>query len=362
MSKGNRLSRRPQQVFLHVGLPKTGTTFLQAVLAASRDQLSKHNISYPGRAPAHFLAAQDLAQHLFMGRENPQVAGAWRKVVRQTRRGQETVVISHELFTLAQPEHIRQAVDDLAPSDVHMILTVRDFERQIPAVWQERLKNGGAVSFARHFSQAQEFALQRHTTPLGFWQQQDAVAILGRWLEVVPKEQVHVITVPQRGAPPDLLWRRFAQVIGLAPEAVDLTQIKATGNVSLRPPEAKILRRVNQRLQDTLPGQTYRTVVKRYLTEVAVDAPKTTTRYGMTDSQLAQAQTWSEELVEFLNQHDLAVVGDTAELIAPRNDATPAVHGLDDVPPEEASASAVATTAALLRWLGDRTIGANTGG
>lgn len=40
-------------VFIHVGLPKTGTTSIQKSLAASRDVLSRHGISYPGKEIDH---------------------------------------------------------------------------------------------------------------------------------------------------------------------------------------------------------------------------------------------------------------------------------------------------------------------
>ncbi len=208
---------------------------------------------------------------------------SWPKLVKEARRWPDTVVISHELFTHCSPQHIERAVADLAPAEFHVILSVRDFERQLPAVWQERLKNGGSVTFERHFEQAQEYALQRPDETLGFWRQQDAVTILSRWAAAVPRERIHVITVPQRGAPKDLLWRRFAQVIGVAPETIDLDTVKTTGNVSLRPPQAKVLRTLNQRLKGSLPPTTYRSVVKRYLSEVATEALLSNATYSLTD-------------------------------------------------------------------------------
>lgn len=346
------MSRGPKQVFLHVGLPKTGTTFLQAVLAASRDSLAEGGVLYPGKGSAHFLAAQDLTQHLFMGREDPRIAGTWRKVVRQVKRGPQTAIISHELFTVAEPSQIAKAVKDLSPAEVHVVMTVRDFARQVPAVWQERLKNGGSVTFNRHFNQTVEQAEQRQQESVGFWKQQDAIAILTRWLEVIPKEQVHVITVPQRGAPKDLLWRRFAEVVGFPPGIADLDSVQARGNISLRPPTAKILRIVNKRLADSLPTTTYRAVVKRYLTEAAVQMPADTTHYSMSVAQLRQASRWSDELATFIRSRQLEAIGDLGDLkvVASAGADAPTLN-LDDVPDAEAAAAGVATTAAILQWI-----------
>lgn len=347
------MSRGPKQVFLHVGLPKTGTTFLQAVLAASRDRLEDAGICYPGMGTAHFLAAQDLTQHLFMGRPDPRVAGSWSKVVRQAKRAKTNgVVISHELFTMAQPDQIARARDDLSPATLHVVLTVRDFERQIPAVWQERLKNGGTVSFARHLAQAQEASARRGDASVGFWKQQDAVAILNRWQTALPKERVHVIIVPPRGAPKDLLWRRFAEVISVPPDIVDLTLTTPRDNVSIRPPTAKVLRSVNRRLHETLPPTTHRDVVKRYLTQTVGDVGQSATNYSMTAEQLDQAAAWSNELSTYLRDSELDVIGDLSELLPSHSNLESVeANALDDVPDDEAASAAVATTAALLRWL-----------
>lgn len=339
-------------VFLHVGLPKTGTTFLQGVLWASRKTLSEHGVLYPGPASAHFWAAQDLTEHLFLGRENRLVRGAWPRLARQARRRSGTTVLSHELFTMATADHVRRAVTDLEPAELHVVLTVRDFERQLPAVWQERLKNGGRISFERHFAQAVENDASRGREPRGFWRQQDAVGILRRWAEVVPRDRIHVITLPQPGAPRDTLWRRFASVVGFDADLVDLDAVPTRGNVSLRPPQARLLRRINTRLQDSLPHTVYRSVVKRYLSESSGPGLGVSTTYGLGDGQRSVARRWSAELRGELETGGYDVVGDPSELVAP-DDGTAGRHDLDDVPADEEAAAAVAATAALVRWMAD---------
>lgn len=346
------MARGAGRVFLHVGLPKTGTTFLQGVLWASRNTLSEQGVLYPGPASAHFWAAQDLTEHLFLGRENRLVRGAWSRLARKARRGSGTAVLSHELFTLATVEHVRRAVADLEPAELHVVLTVRDFERQLPAVWQERLKNGGRISFERHFAQAVENDATRADEPRGFWRQQDAVGILRRWAEVVPRDRIHVITLPQPGAPRDTLWRRFAEVVGFDPDRVDLAAVQTRGNVSLRPPQARLLRRINTRLQDSLPHTVYRSVVKRYLSESVSDGLGFSTTYGFNDHQRSAARRWSDELRDELETGGYDVVGDTSELVALQEPA-PGRHDFDDVPADEEAAAAVAATAALVRWLVD---------
>ena len=54
-------------ILLHVGMHKTGTTALQGVLYALRDELPAHGVSYPylgdpGQSVAHHIAARSLLQ------------------------------------------------------------------------------------------------------------------------------------------------------------------------------------------------------------------------------------------------------------------------------------------------------------
>ena len=49
------------RVFLHIGEPKTGTTFIQQVLWGNRAELAAQGIVLPGHHPQdHFRASQDL--------------------------------------------------------------------------------------------------------------------------------------------------------------------------------------------------------------------------------------------------------------------------------------------------------------
>lgn len=57
------------RVYLHVGAPKTGTTFLQGVLGKNRDTLKQQGVWLPGAsAEDHFRAGFDLgAVHVRTG-------------------------------------------------------------------------------------------------------------------------------------------------------------------------------------------------------------------------------------------------------------------------------------------------------
>src|SRR5690349_8674678 len=126
----------PRTVFLHVGAPKSGTTYLQTILHTNRRALARNGLLYPGDAiRSHFWASQDLRGIRFRGHAEPQVDGAWDRLVDEVRRARGNAVIDHELLAGAAPAQIARALGDLSFADVHIIWTDRDLARQLPAAW-----------------------------------------------------------------------------------------------------------------------------------------------------------------------------------------------------------------------------------
>jgi hypothetical protein len=186
------------------------------------------------------------------------------------------VVVSHEVFSGAVHDEIARVCDELGgarasgPHDLHVVVGVRDLARQLPAVWQESLKNRRTRTFEDFLTKARRVRARtadRDTAPPGFWRAQDTVATLRRWSRVASAERIHVVTLPQQGAPADTLWRRFGRVIGVDTDAFDLTA--ARPNPSLGSTDCELLRRVNLALPDNLPWPEYESKVKRRFNKLA---------------------------------------------------------------------------------------------
>ncbi len=74
-----------RKVLLHVGTPKTGTSYLQDVLFRNREVLAAAGITYPASRPdSHFLAALDLMQLPWGGLQSEAI-GAWDDLAGQVR-------------------------------------------------------------------------------------------------------------------------------------------------------------------------------------------------------------------------------------------------------------------------------------
>ena len=131
---------RPR-IYLHIGEPKTGTSFLQRSLWSNRGRLAAQGVLLPGYSHRdHNRASRDV-------REAPREAsdptdpwtGDWAVLTGQALRAPSAAVISDEFLAACNPPQADHAVRSLLASDLHVILTVRDVGSVLPAEWQVRV-------------------------------------------------------------------------------------------------------------------------------------------------------------------------------------------------------------------------------
>lgn len=304
-------SPKRHPVFLHVGEAKTGTTYLQNLLDSDRDELRAAGLLYPPcGGNGHVPATLDLRKAKFKGVADPAVPGSWGRLVTQIREWDGPALVSSELLAPARPAHIERAMASLDFADVHIILTVRDLARQLPAAWQERVKNRGQESFAEWLATIHD---PKGGDPGGlFWALHDVERILEKWSANLPPKRVHVITVPPAGGDRSLLWKRFAQVIGVDPER--FRQPPASVNASLGAAEVNLVRQVNIALGgDDFPWPHYDRFMKWYL------SPQLAKRRGvpieLPEPEYAWAVQRSQQMAKAIADAGYDVVGDLDELI-----------------------------------------------
>ena len=94
------------RVFLHVGVPKSGTTYLQTTMWHNRPALRAQGVLYPGRRRMdHFHACQDLR-----GKRGPRPGGAWDRLRDELSDWPGTGLVTHEFFAMATAEQAQRAV------------------------------------------------------------------------------------------------------------------------------------------------------------------------------------------------------------------------------------------------------------
>ncbi|NNG96189.1 hypothetical protein [Gordonia araii] len=305
-------------VFVHIGLPKTGTTHVQDRLWRNRDHALTAGLLYPGDAiDDHFHAAAHLQPERYLDWVDPEHKQAWPTMVAQMRAWPGASLVSHELFATANAEQIAQLVGDLDFADeVHVIATVRDLARQLPSAWQENVKNQRRGTFGEFVDAVAERANSAdlsHGEEGPFWEFQDFVRILDDWSRVVPQERIHVVTVPQRGAQGDGLWERFLSVLQVDPTA--LSAPIESSNSSLSAAQAEFLRQLNDRLQPTdVEWARYERVVKGELIGGVLFAGERGEPQGLSAEQRFWASRQAKRMTAALAERDYDIVGSLDEL------------------------------------------------
>ncbi|MBA2773270.1 MAG: hypothetical protein H0U36_04395 [Nocardioidaceae bacterium] len=303
-----------ERICLHIGAPKTGTTYLQQILHLNRDALESAGVLYPRVAgDAHHTALWDLRDmpERDFGRN---ITGDWARAVRLVDAWTGTAVMSSELFVYADEDECLRALTAFAEgTEVHVIYTARDLVRQAPAVWQERVKNQHTLGYGPFLADA----LGRSTTHMakGFWRAQDLPIALGRWSQGLPPEQVHVVTTPPAGSPPTLLWERFASVLGLDGGSYD-TDIPVV-NTSLSVTAAELLRRFNVRHGHQMTHPQYRRVVRKGLFDALGEAGEDTSKLTLTRSEYAALSQRSKAGAAAARDRGYDIVGSLDDLVPP---------------------------------------------
>jgi hypothetical protein len=306
-----------RRVYLHVGAPKTGTTYLQDRLALNRSELARHDVHYPlGLQASHFRAALDLLD-VSWGGQREDARGEWDRLMDRVRRHDGTVIVSHEILAGARPSQVRKAMADLEGSEVHLVYSARDLARQIPAEWQEGVKHRRRRSFARFLTQVQN--ARRNKPTMWFWRAQGLPDVLTRWGDGLPPEQIHLVTVPQSGAPRDLLWERYCEAFGIDPSWAPAESSRE--NVSIGTAETALLRKLNRRLKKAgLEGADYRRLVRQVMVHDTLAQRKGMTRATLPPAAYDWVEEIAQEWVDWVEGSGIDVVGDVAELRPVRPD------------------------------------------
>ena len=316
------------KVLVHVGTPKTGTSYLQGALFHNRGMLSRHGILYPAdRFDGHFLAALDLMRLPWGGLETEAV-GAWDAMAARVREWPGTSIISHEILAHASAGQIERALKSFGDTEVHVVISARDLVRQIPAEWQENVKHRRVISYA-HFLEAIRDPSRNSEIGAWFWAVQELPDILARWAGTLPPENVHVITVPRPGAPQDLLWQRFVEAFGLGDLRLDTHDERS--NPSLGVPETALLRRINRTVNEVVPPADYRPLVRELLAHQTLSKRTSSPRLAVPREIHEWASGLSATWVEALRTQGYAVIGDLDDLLP---DPTPPTFVDPDNPQE----------------------------
>ena len=304
-------------IYLHIGEPKTGTTFLQQAMWSNRARLASQGVVLPGYSHRdHSRASRDLREaRRLAGDPADSWVGEWDVLTRQALRASRATVISDEVLVACNPPQADRAIRSLLQDDLQVVLTVRDIASLLPAEWQETVKCRGTIPWEQWLADVvgSASAADRRRRSW-FWAVHDTLAILQMWSRHIPPDHVHVITVPRRGRP-DALWARFASVLEIEPGSIGVPSTRV--NCSLGLEEAEFLRRMNESLADGMPEWFYTRNIKQVLAQNVLSARPPRSRLALPPAEQAWAAEQSEILVSALRDSKYHIIGDLRDLLSP---------------------------------------------
>lgn len=325
-----------QRVVLHVGAMKSGTSYLQSLLFANKELLLERGVLLPGPR----WAFQVRAVRSLMTGEGDE----WERLGAEVGDHPGTSVVSMEFLGPLRPKLARGAVARLPVDDVRVVVTARDLNRSIAAMWQETVQNGRTWTWDEYVEAVTAWRPSHrrggHETEAGrtFWRQQNIGRIVSGWADVVGPDRVTLVTVPHPGAPRDLLWQRFAGVLETDAEGLEPAR---AANESIGAASTLALRRLNEMLEARgLKGQDGAPLRKGVLAKQVLAARKN--QEPVTGLPVAAwVEKESRRMRRALARSGVRVVGDLDDLTPVE---VPGVHpsDIDEREVSEAALSALA--------------------
>ncbi|TIC87406.1 hypothetical protein E8D34_09750 [Nocardioides sp. GY 10113] len=336
------MDQRP--LFIHIGLQKTGTSYLQRIFWDSVPELASQGLSLvPGSKLAMFRLALDVRDRYNPEIDPPSVAHALERLPRLLEEAPGAALITQEALSAATRPQVERLLAATEGRDVRVIVTVRDLGRLIPSAWQQTLQ-GSRSQTLDEFARRLEASVGTNATP---WRTMDVPTILARWNRFVPADRITVVTVPPSGSDPQLLLDRFCGVLGISADGLTVDE-RSRGNRGLRAEQAEVLRRVNALLPDEVKRRdVYGDLGKRYFAVQVLGGDE-----GTPIRLPAARQEWvthiSHEFIDAIKAGGYAVAGDLDDLLPQaRHFAT------DDLEVPDEAVAGVATKA-LADMLVDR--------
>ncbi|MBM7516167.1 hypothetical protein [Nocardioides nitrophenolicus] len=295
---------------LHIGLPKTGTSALQASFHAARDALAAAGVDYVSRGPNPLGAARYAAgAPLPMPADAERAAQRWERIARRFRTSSARLaVLSSEAFSGAAPDRVA-AIADALGADTTVVVTLRPTAALLPSHWQQAVRRGATEPLGRWLAQVLD-PEHPHARAMRTYAPQAILATWGR--HFAPGRLVFVC------ADPADRWfnhRTFEALLGvdgvLEPQPVansspPYAEIEMLRHLNLarrnRRDEhdhwPRVLRRVGRRMGDAPPPSVSgdRLLLSREVVERVNDATRTS--------------------IAALEASDAIVVGDPAHLLS----------------------------------------------
>jgi hypothetical protein len=262
------------QLILHVGFHKSGTSALQESFHLQRQDLLSKAIDYPsigytGRK-AHHRVAWALTQKPWgwktRGGEKTPYRHFSRFVSRINRSKTPKILLSSEFFSELSAEQIDKLKSAIKKRDVKIVFTIRPLAKLLPSSYQQYLKYGIKADYEKWLHSVLDEPGVAKLTPT-FWKRHLHADVVNRWSEAFGSDSVTIIVADE--TKPEFLYDAFNQLLDL-PNGYLKPQPTGT-NRSLSLEEVSLLLEVNNTFQKDRPWKEYLYFVRQGLVRNLTD-------------------------------------------------------------------------------------------
>lgn len=305
----------------HIGLMKSGTTYIQNALAASREKMAHSGMLYPGE-----MFNQQHACYGICGRDIPWVSPRRRwaelgnSMLHEIRNHGADTLISSEALSSLDSSGVGRFCSQLGGIDC-VVITVRNFPKMLLSAWQQSIKGGGRSTLDEFFERLEK---QRKKNT-GLWRTYAFGQIAARWAQC-SKIELIVVDKPSRGTK-DPLLATFSRIIGMAlDEPSQLTESER--NISLLFEDVEVLRHINvlfEKMTRLERERMTRRLLKRLFFPMA--SRNNGSAIMLPPEYVGKSEEWAQSELEMLPK-EISITGNLDHLV--RMDAVP-VGNLEEV-------------------------------
>ncbi len=295
-----------EKVFFHLGLPKTGTTYLQSVLWSNKGALLEQGLLLPGEsAREHMRASVVVREHPGLANRLPEVRESWDSIVAEVNQFHGTALISHEFFGAASRDQAASALSRFGDAEVQLIVTARDLLTVLTSYWQEYVKHGFT-------GELDDFPPTETSHDEWAWDTVDLRGVVERWGATIDPSRLHVLVLPPPNSPRETLLNQFCGLIGIDPAGFVTDQAREYRSLGVV--EAEFLRRLSPELTTFTSARDRGVWIRSYLAQSKL-VPAGGERFLPSHERVAVLRERARDAVEFIRASGVDVVGDLDRLL-----------------------------------------------
>ena len=173
-----------KQIYIHIGLHKTGSTYIQKVCADNRAYLKGCGLEYPELGAEFLFGHHNVAWSLMPGHtlKNTDSFSLVQLLDWIDECVSQRFLISSEDFDFLQSDQVDKLHHLLAGYDVKIVMCVRNPMTALYSYWQESVKHGDARSFKAYCEQ-----ILINPQPV------DYCNIANRWVEAFGNDALSIV-------------------------------------------------------------------------------------------------------------------------------------------------------------------------